>query len=974
MQSFQFKRSGNAFDGTSLSHLTVDQSGLNLPRGDRFVEPQNPGYSKMALEEMESLCLDEANRLASEFEPRMKRFIKDEISVSIWEPPFDPPHLKISENHKKFIHDLKIPRARGPHKHLPDMLRYELGRFQQEDKLKERIVGLFTKEPTHKIFVNTCGAGKTRVVLEHLCSSWGLYFSCQDDSHVGSKDVPFAMSNIRKALRTSSLPHAPNLLVTSADIAAYCRDKGPETKDVTEQDVLKERYSQFRKDVPQSEKFRLALERNQHLAGSELLVPLLARLLVFKQYIAAVKNINGDLSQMQQKRRWLHLQLHPHLLSNDGREDLFKKLAGDLNKWFERQSLNLSQKTDIIESLSQSTVDGIMEALGLYNGEKPLYIVIDECQFAVTDMEDLFRSADWTAKRGVLREIARWWDSVLNQRSAILVGALIFTGTGLSRELISDVLSSVVMKPDYCTSVYDTGAFDDPKAQIAYLKRFFPPDIWQSSERLRNRIHYWLRGRYRFTAEYVSLVLQCGYQDMHQLLDQYIRSVACFRPADFEEPEKDFFGIVTLPTPAFGFDKLDQRMRETVRTIAHEYLFTSKLETCLGQDERAYIELGLARISGYNGQLSFKIDEPLVLLSCSVWFNEQRSHTIYKTLASDIQIHNPTTGRDGFEEFIAYYLLKVFEKSRKLNDVFDFEGGDDNGLQNREAQLVTLHLDEDQRLMEGKVSLARGTSSLFGPIGLAIGPDDHSILYEWLNLKKQATFCFPMNCMGPDIMCFLKLKSKGPGKNQGNFTYVCLAIQCKFYRAESLKPCTLRGAISTTTPGLFFAVSLSHHSCVDVMRWLNGNLKKDRVTRKNVLDALQNLKDKDPLAGKFGIIRIVCGFPVNIDLGKAFPKAAPTRSGKKQRVSTQDPDRDNDHPLGKLKTSLLISTTENENPTDVLNVIRQSALNAKRKGLNYLDENDPAVLGIDQRGAVAVDLETEFSQSVSPSGSKRKRK
>ncbi|KAJ3886772.1 hypothetical protein GG344DRAFT_81368 [Lentinula edodes] len=900
----------------------------------------------MALKRTESLCLDEATRLTSELKPQMEKFIRDEISLPIWEPSFDSPHLKIPENHKKFIHDLKIPRARGPHKHLPDMLRYELGRFQQEDKLKERIIGLFTKEPTHKIFLNTSGAGKTRAVLEHLCSSWGLYFSCQDDSHVGSKDVPFAISNIRKALRTSSLPHAPNLLVSSADIAAYCRDKGPKTKDVTEQDVLKERYSQFRKDVPQSEKFRLALERNQHLAGSELLVPLLARLLVFKQYIAAVKNINGDLSQMQQKRRWLHLQLHPHLLSNDGREDLFKKLAGDLNKWFERQSLNLSQKTDIIESLSQSTVDGIMEALGLYNGEKPLYIVIDECQFAVTDMEDLFRSADWTAKRGVLREIARWWDSVLNQRSAILVGALIFTGTGLSRELISDVLSSVVMKPDYCTSVYDTGAFDDPKAQIAYLKRFFPPDIWQSSERLRNRTHYWLRGRYRFTAEYVSLVLQCGYQDMHQLLDQYIRSVACFRPADFEEPEKDFFGIVTLPTPAFGFDKLDQRMRETVRTIAHEYLFTSKLETCLGQDERAYIELGLARISGYNGQLSLKIDEPLVLLSCSVWFNEQRSHTVYKTLANRIQIHNPTTGRDGFEEFIAYYLLKVFEKSRKLNDVFDFEGADDNGLQNREAQLVTLHLDENQRLVEGKVSLARGTSSLFGPIGLAIGPEDHSTLYEWLNWKKQATFCFPMNCMGPDIMCFLKLKGQGPGKNWGKFTYVCLAIQCKFYRAESLRPCTLRGAISTTTPGLFFA--------------------KDRVTRKKVLDALQNLKDKDPLAGKFGIIRIVCGFPVNIDLGKAFSNAAPTTSAtKRQRVSTQDPDRDNDHPLGKLRTSLLISTTENEHPTDILDVIRQSALNAKRKGLNYLDENDPAVLGIDQRVAQSANA-TSLSTGVLP--------
>ncbi|KAJ3921690.1 hypothetical protein F5877DRAFT_64758 [Lentinula edodes] len=858
----------------------------------------------------------------------MENFIRDEISLPIWEPSFDSPRLKVPENHKKFIHALKIPRARGPHQHLPDMLLYELGRFQQDEMLKERIEGLFTDQPTHKIFVNTSGAGKTRLVLEHLCSSWGLYFSCHDDSHVGSKDVPSAMLNVRQGLCNTSLPHAPNLLVTPADISEYRQARGSESLEVTDQDVLKDRISRFRKEVSKSEQFRLALEKNQHFAGSELLVPFLARLLVFQQYIASIQSIKGDLSEMQHKRRWLHLQLHPHLLSSSGRDDLFNELAGDLNNWFTRQNLDINQKIKIITSLSRSTASWVMRALGLYNGRIPLYIVIDECQFAVTDMEDLFRSADWTAKRGILREMARWWDLILNRTVVgTPIGALIFTGTGLSRELISDVLSSVVMKPEHCTSVYNTGAFDDPEAQGTYMEKFFPPN--------------------------------CGYQDLHQLLDQYIHSVARFRPADFEDPEKNFFGIVTLPSPAFGFERLDDRMREKVKTIAHEYLFTSKLETWLGQDERAYIELGLARISGYNGHIQVKIDEPLVLLSCSMWFNEQRPHTVYKTLANRIQIHDPTTGRNGFEEFIAYYLLKVFENSRKLNDVFDFGGADDNGLQNREAQLVTLHLDRNQKLVEGKVSLMRGASSLFGPIGLGIGPDDHSTLYEWLNLKKEATFCFPMNYMGPDIMCFLKLKGEGRGKNRSKFTYVCLAIQCKFYRAESLRPCTLRDAISTTTPGLFFAKDPS---------------SSRGTQRKNVLDALRNLKDKDPLAGKFGIIRIVCGFPVNIDLGKAFSKAAPTTSGKKrQRVSTQDPDRDNDHPLGKLRTSLLISTTENEHPTDILDVIRQSAINAKRKGLNYLDENDPAVLGIDQRGAVAVDLETEFSQCVLLSGSKRKR-
>ncbi|KAJ4492273.1 hypothetical protein C8R41DRAFT_981250 [Lentinula lateritia] len=455
---------------------------------------------------------------------------------------------------------------------------------------------------------------------------------------------------------------------------------------------------------------------------------------------------------------------------------------------------------------------------------------------------------------------------------------------------------------------------------------------------------------------------------MHQLLDQYIHSVAGFHPTDSESPEKSFFGVVELPALAFGFEKLDERMREKVKTIAHEYLFTSKLETYLGTDERSYIELGLARISGYDGQKSIKIDEPLVLLSCSIWFNEQRPHTVYKTLADHIQKHDPTTGRNGFKEFIAFYLLKVFEKSRQLNHVFDFEGAADNGLGDREARLVTLHVDESGRkpkVVEGEVSLSKGASSLFGPIGLAIGSDNHSVLNEWMNLRRRATFCFPMNLMGPDIMCFLKLK----GKRLRKFTYVCLAIQCKFFRAETLRPCTLRGAIATVTPGKFF----------------EGDPSSDHaMNQKRILNALQNLKSKDSAAGKYGIVHVICGFPVHVNLGKAFPIAVNTKSGnKRQQVITKDPDchesasaplllrfcsasaplllrfcsasttllsrsasllclvtpplplcdtdQDNDHPLGKLRMSLLISTTGNEHPTDILEVIRQSALNAKGK-------------------------------------------
>ncbi|KAH7870156.1 uncharacterized protein C8R40DRAFT_656751 [Lentinula edodes] len=174
----------------------------------------------------------EAQRLAGSLQPQMEKLIKDEISLPLWEPAFNVPNLEVPQKHKDFIHSLKIPRARAPHDHLPDMLLYELGRFQQDEHLKARLRGLFTKHSNHKIFVNTSGAGKTRLVLEHLCSNWGLYFSCHNDSHVGSKDVPSAMSNIRQALFGSTLPHAPSLLVTSADIAVHARHTGKMFKKV----------------------------------------------------------------------------------------------------------------------------------------------------------------------------------------------------------------------------------------------------------------------------------------------------------------------------------------------------------------------------------------------------------------------------------------------------------------------------------------------------------------------------------------------------------------------------------------------------------------------------------------------------------------------------------------------------------------------------------------------------------------------
>ncbi|KAJ3931777.1 MAG: hypothetical protein NXY57DRAFT_1006089 [Lentinula lateritia] len=64
------------------------------------------------------------------------------------------------------------------------------------------------------------------------------------------------------------------------------------------------------------------------------------------------------------------------------------------------------------------------------------------------------------------------------------------------------------MKPGRTIDVNQTGTFNEAAAQLDHMKELLPPSIWQHREfeQLRRRIFYWLRGRHRFTAEYMSVV------------------------------------------------------------------------------------------------------------------------------------------------------------------------------------------------------------------------------------------------------------------------------------------------------------------------------------------------------------------------------------------------------------------------------------------------------------------------------------
>lgn len=66
------------------------------------------------------------------------------ITTEPWKP-----NVLVSERTIKAITQLNIPRACAPYSHLPDMLSHQLGRFQDDAKLKQRMHELFGSE-THK--------------------------------------------------------------------------------------------------------------------------------------------------------------------------------------------------------------------------------------------------------------------------------------------------------------------------------------------------------------------------------------------------------------------------------------------------------------------------------------------------------------------------------------------------------------------------------------------------------------------------------------------------------------------------------------------------------------------------------------------------------------------------------------------------------------------------------------------------------
>lgn len=296
-----------------------------------------------------------------------------------------------------------------------------------------------------RIFVNSAGSGKTRLMMETLCQSWGFYLSCAPmldaTNNLGSRDI----------------------------WEAY--------------DVLS-RSPDFTLNVPTSTTDPSFLH-NTNLSTSLYTAVLLARLIIFYRFLRHVPP--DQRSNNVYKTRWTALQVQPCLIRNSG--DIFVTLLSHLRK--------LPQ--DVLEEECQSTSLCITELLGPEDGH--LSIVIDEAQIAAELLPSAFLSLSAkvaTVHRPLLRQIIECWCRALSNYCPSLTYHFIITGSALSARDIQMAVASSFSKRQSFLEQWNTGCFDDQRRQRDYVLGFIPDHLKDDHLILvlLERIWMWLRGRY----------------------------------------------------------------------------------------------------------------------------------------------------------------------------------------------------------------------------------------------------------------------------------------------------------------------------------------------------------------------------------------------------------------------------------------------------------------------------------------------
>ncbi|KAJ7186480.1 hypothetical protein C8R46DRAFT_1184477 [Mycena filopes] len=542
------------------------------------------------------------------------------------------------------------------------------------------------------LLVNTSGTGKTRLLFEGLCHEWGFYVTMSRD--------------------TSHLG--------SADL----------TKFVTNNAMTMD--SDFNSHLsPSSSEFEEELRYNHRHAHRRLSEALLARLLIFRMFLDIVKDRGGVSGR--HKTRWLLLQLRPRLGVH---ADIFDRLRLSI-------SVDVPDATETQQNISNVLVD-IRSHL---ESDPHLFLVLDEGQAAATAYSTAFHVE--TGKYPLLRKILDTWES----HFADGLISVVVAGTEIPSQIFDDPADAERVR---WTS--DTGAFDDRSLQEAYFRVFLPPEFLRSKSgaEFLDRAWRWVRGRHRFTASLVDKLLKSNFQSPQRLLDDYIRTIASFKPTDcrsliaaeslvdFGRPYLNSMSYALLESPTY------LRSKNIVLDVLFHYLTVGQPPPTFGPEEIDLVSLDYGRF--INGELAtVRVDEPLVLAGAAMWMSRPPPGEVdplpAHSLLSVLRRHPPSSAKT-FAKCLAFYFSRAFQSSPTLSSIFSFSTPVPAWSQ-QAAELVQLNLGDD-----GPTGCSVISSDFTGPLAISCRGVNETI--SWLEHKRAAPFCLSIDS-NPDIIFTLRL-------------------------------------------------------------------------------------------------------------------------------------------------------------------------------------------------------------------------
>jgi hypothetical protein len=209
---------------------------------------------------------------------------------------------------------------------------------------------------------------------------------------------------------------------------------------------------------------------------------LLARFLLLRLLVEEARNLQGGLQQ-EHRRLWVLLQVQPNLFRMDLEGSVFEVLA---------QLLRPTSITYMLDSLRHCRLTLSVWLQPNDTRTHTFFCVLDEAQITVSQGPGRmgeFISCNGQNLRPILRAIWLSWSEILEHHMR-----LVLSGTGIDFETLDATLSSSVFKLPKYGILHNTGAFDDPEVQTAYIKRYLPLDdkCWKE---FSTRACAWLRGR-----------------------------------------------------------------------------------------------------------------------------------------------------------------------------------------------------------------------------------------------------------------------------------------------------------------------------------------------------------------------------------------------------------------------------------------------------------------------------------------------